>query len=182
MRPESKPREKTSLRPRSKNAAPLMHWGVAPFGCYNHDRMGWRRPGMIIAAVLACSALSALVAYRLGARRTLPAATVAASSASIDKQPCVQFSEAGPLVGNTSCVTGRVLKVFTSKSGNTYLDFCEDYRTCPFSSVIFSQDMAKFGDLPALQGQFVEIRGLVSYYKGRPQIVIRSPEQLKLRE
>ena len=73
-------------------------------------------------------------------------------------------------------------KVFTSKAGNTYLDFCEDYRACPFSSVIFSQDRTKFGDLSVLQGQFVEIRGLVSYYKDRPQIIIRAPEQLKLRE
>lgn len=79
-------------------------------------------------------------------------------------------------------MTGRVLKVFTSKMGNTYLDFCEDYRSCPFSSVIFSEDRAKFGNLLSLQGQVVEIRGLVSYYKERPQIIIRGPEQLKLRE
>lgn len=136
-----------------------------------------------LTAVILSAAISGAVAYHFGrgkdsSRGAVPYAgdTVPANA------PCAPYADAGPLVGKSACISGRVLKVYTSKAGNTYLDFCEDYRSCPFSSVIFSQDRAKFGDLATLQGQFVEIRGLVSYYKERPQIIIRAPEQLKLRE
>jgi hypothetical protein len=139
---------------------------------------------MTFTAVLLASAISATVAYRFGAQRNpvAPRPAARAVAAAEADAPCIAYTEANAHVGQPACVTGRVLKVVTSKSGNTYLDFCEDYRACPFSSVIFSQDRAKFGDLATLQGQFVEIRGLVSYYKERPQIIIRAPEQLKLRE
>lgn len=135
---------------------------------------------MILTAVVFSSAISAAIAYHYGTRKRPAFRQNDATTA--ENAPCVPYTEASSLVGNSSCVTGRVLKVFTSKAGNTYLDFCEDYRSCPFSSVIFSQDRVKFGNLSSLQGQVVEIRGLVSYYKERPQIIIRAPEQVKLRE
>ena len=151
--------------------------------CYTSVGMSRRHWTLVITSILVASALSAAVAYRFGSGKVAlrPATSTQAAPVSATG-PCVPFAEAAPLVGNPACITGRILKVFTSKAGNTYLDFCEDYRACPFSSVIFSQDRAKFGDLTTLQGQFVEIRGLVSYYKDRPQIIIRAPEQLKLRE
>jgi len=144
-------------------------------------RTGLHRPVAIIALVALCSLASATVVYHYGTRRSSTPARPALTQAG-EPTPCVSYADAAPLVGKSGCITGRVLKVFTSKSGNTYLDFCEDYRACPFSSVIFSQDRAKFGDLATLQGQVVEISGLVSYYKERPQIIIRTPDQLKLRE
>ena len=141
-----------------------------------------RHWAFVTTALVLASALSAAVAYRLGARKDgiRPLASPVESNAA--PGPCVPFAEAPPLVGNAACISGRVLKVFTSKSGNTYFDFCEDYKKCPFSTVIFSQDRSKFGDLGYLQGQVIEIRGLVSFYKERPQIIIREPDQLKLRE
>jgi hypothetical protein len=83
-------------------------------------------------------------------------------------------------VGETGCVSGRVLRVFTSRGGSTFLDFCEDYRDCPFSSVIFSSDKRKFGDLQSLAGRQIEIRGFIDVYRQRPQIVIRDPEQIRM--
>ena len=136
-----------------------------------------------VAALVLTSAVSALIAYQYGRRNPSGRAEFsAAPGTAAESAPCVPYAGAAELVGKPSCITGRVLKVFTSKAGNTYLDFCEDYRSCPFSSVIFSEDRTKFGDLLFLQGQVVEIRGLVSYYKERPQIIIRGPDQLKLRQ
>ena len=145
--------------------------------------MGLRQSGRTIAVVVLASAASALVAYHYGTRRHSNRANLQGRETSVPaNSTCVPFAEASSHVGEASCISGRILKVFTSKAGNTYLDFCEDYRSCPFSSVIFSEDRGKFGDLSFLQGQVVEIRGLVSYYKERPQIIVREPEQLKLRE
>jgi hypothetical protein len=72
------------------------------------------------------------------------------------------------------------VRVFTSRGGNTFLDFCEDYRDCPFTSVIFSSDKNKFGDLASLAGRQIEIRGPIAVYQGRPEIIIRDPEQIRL--
>ena len=154
-----------------------------------------RHWALAVTVVVLASAISAAVAYRFGARKeaahsagpattpqAAPARAFSDAAASVPSQACVPFAEAAPLVGNTACVTGRVLKVATSKAGHTFLDFCEDYRKCPFSTVIFFEDRAKFGDLLYLQGQVVELRGLVGYYRERPQIIIRDPGQLKLRE
>ncbi len=127
--------------------------------------------------VLVVSMLSAFFAYRLGLRRAArPMAGPAAASANKD---CVDFRQAGAHTGEEACITGRVLRVFVSRGGNAFLDFCADYRECPFTSVIFSSDLGKFGDLQTLRGRQVEIRGPVSIYNGRAEIIIHGPDQIR---
>jgi len=92
---------------------------------------------------------------------------------------CVDVRNTEPLVGKTGCVTGLVLRVASSRTGNTYLDFCQDYHTCPFSSVVFASDKSRFGDLGALQGKRVEIRGDIRKFQGRAEIIIRDPQQIR---
>ena len=139
-----------------------------------------RRQVLLVAMiVLLASALSALVAYRHGARRAGVGSTTSVST-EVAEGPCAEFSAAEPLVGKAACVSGRILRVFTSRSGNTFLDFCADYRSCPFASVIFSEDRAKFGDLSQLQGRQVEVRGLVTYYNHRAEILVHDPKQIRL--
>ena len=93
---------------------------------------------------------------------------------------CIAFHDAASLAGKTGCVSGRVLKVFTSKGGNTFFDFCEDYHDCPFTSVIFSSDKGKFGDIESLAGRQIEIRGPVTVYQGKPEIIIRDAAQIRV--
>ena len=135
---------------------------------------------VIVAVVLAAAILSALVAYRQGLRRGKSGPLPAAATTGAEDAPCVDFAAASPLVGKTGCVTGRILRVYTSRNGNTFLDFCADYRSCPFTSVVFSEDRAKFGDLGALKGRRVELRGLVTEYQGRAEIIIRDQEQIRM--
>lgn len=135
---------------------------------------------VIVAVVLAASILSALVAYRHGLRRGKSAPLPPAVTTGAEDAPCVDFTAASPLVGKTGCVTGRILRAYTSRNGNTFLDFCADYRSCPFTSVVFSEDRAKFGDLGVLKGRRVELRGLVTEYQGRAEIIIRDQEQIRM--
>lgn len=133
-----------------------------------------------VVVVLVASTLSALVAYRRGLRQAgsrAPAATMTGKTQDAD---CVDFRDAGALMGRAGCVSGRVLRVATSRAGNTFLDFCQDYRQCPFTSVIFAEDRDKFGDLGTLWGRQVEIRGLVTSYKDRAEIIIRDPGQIRV--
>ncbi len=129
------------------------------------------------ALVLLASALSALTAYRLALRRATQHVTDAPVQAG--SRNCVDFREAGSHIGEEACVSGQILRVFVSRASNTFLDFCADYRNCPFTSVIFSSDRGKFGDLQTLKGRQVEIRGPVTLYDGRAEIVIRDPDQIR---
>jgi hypothetical protein len=124
--------------------------------------------------------LSALVAYRLGLRRGCSAAAFHAGTGGHSAEgPCLQLNQAGSHAGEQACVSGRVLKVFTSRSGTTFLDFCADYRNCPFTSVIFGSNREKFGNLEALTGREIEIRGKIAPYHGQPEIVVSDPGQIR---
>jgi len=136
-----------------------------------------RQAIMIAALVLAASALSALTAYRLALRRATPHGT--APAVQTGNKGCVDFHDAGSHIGEEACVSGRVLRVFVSRASNTFLDFCADYRDCAFTSVIFSSDREKFGDLQTLRGRQVEIHGPVTLYNGRAEIVIHGPDQIR---
>ena len=105
--------------------------------------------------------------------------SVASIAAGAESAPCVDIRSAGPLVGKRTCVAGLVLRVYTAQSGNTFLDFCQDYRACPFTSVVFAADKNKFGDLGSLQGKRVELRGDVVSYQGRAEIIIHDAHQVR---
>jgi hypothetical protein len=135
-----------------------------------------------IAVVLVVITGVAFVAYRLGVRRGAAAAgsrTTFGVGADTHAGPCLELDQAGSHPGEQACVAGRVLKVFTSRSGTTFLDFCGDYRNCPFTSVIFGSDRQKFGNLETLTGHQIEIRGTIKQYNGRPEIVISDPGQIR---
>jgi hypothetical protein len=92
---------------------------------------------------------------------------------------CVPFQDAKKLEGKPGCVTGKVLKVSQSQSGNGYLDFCENYRACPFTVFIPRSDAKNLGDLRQLEGQQVEIYGKIQDYNGRPEIILKDKRQLE---
>jgi hypothetical protein len=91
---------------------------------------------------------------------------------------CIPFHEARNHIGETRCVTGKVLRVQRGNGGVHYLDFCEDYRVCPFTVVVFPRDLRQVGDVRQLQGRTVEIHGSVKLYDGRAEIVLRQFKQL----
>jgi hypothetical protein len=109
----------------------------------------------------------------------VPSVQTADAPAANSLPPCVDIRNAEPLEGKSGCVAGLVLRVYSSRAGNTFLDFCQDYRTCPFTSVIFASDKAKFGNLESLQGRRVEIRGEVVAFQGRAEIIIHDPQQVR---
>ena len=91
---------------------------------------------------------------------------------------CVPFAEARHHMGKTQCIRGTVLHVQGGSNGVTFLDFCEDYETCPFTVVVFQGDLRRVGDLRQLTGRTIEIKGTVEEYNGRAEIILRHPQQL----
>lgn len=130
---------------------------------------------VIALIVVIASGLSAVVAYRRGFHQ----GQYRGGQEAKPEPGCVDLQDAALHAGETGCVSGRVLRVYVSRSGATFLDFCADYRHCPFSSVIFSSDKAKFGNLESLAGRQVEIHGAITVYQDKPEIIIRDPDQIR---
>ena len=131
----------------------------------------------VASVVVLASTLAMVVAYRMGVRQA--GHRSGAESVPGDLGGCIDFREAQSHTGQTGCITGRVLRAYTSHGGVTFLDFCPDYRDCAFSGVIFASDRSKFGDLTTLGSRQVEIRGPIVSYKGRAEIILHDPEQLR---
>ncbi len=144
--------------------------------------MKLKQIAVVTLIVLVCSTLSALVAHRRALRQLpqrLTAVAVPAGSQPGATPGCVDIKDAGAHTGEAGCVTGRLLRVFTSRGGNSFMDFCADYRNCPFTSVIFASDKTKFGDLGTLAGRQVEIQGTITAYQGHAEIIIHDPQQIR---
>jgi hypothetical protein len=91
---------------------------------------------------------------------------------------CIPFTEALKHVGEDRCITGKVFRILEGIKGVHYLDFCEDYRACTFTVVIFHGDLKHIGDVRQLQDRLIEIHGDVKNYDGRAEIVLRDASQL----
>src|SRR5947207_3480997 len=91
---------------------------------------------------------------------------------------CIPLDQAGKHIGETQCVRAKVIRVEEGSGGVHYLDFCEDYRLCSFSVVVFSYDLKKVGDVRQLSGKTIEVRGEVKEYDGRAEIILENPKQM----
>lgn len=111
----------------------------------------------------------------LEAYRGNSAAAGAAASVSIGT---VDYTEAIKHVGSLASVRGTLVDSYISKTGTVFLDFCKDYKSCPFSAVIFADDAKKFGDLSKYNGAKVTLTGKIVSYEGRAEIVLSSPSQI----
>lgn len=97
---------------------------------------------------------------------------------SLSSASCIPFDQARNHLDETQCVTGKVIRVEEREQGVRYLDFCEDYRLCSFTVVVFPYDLKKIGDVRQLAGKVVEIRGEVKEYDDRAEIVLENSKQL----
>jgi hypothetical protein len=91
---------------------------------------------------------------------------------------CIPFAQARDHIGETQCVTGRVLGLKHGSRGVTFFDFCEDFRVCPFTVVVFPGHLKDIGDIRTLTGKVVEIHGPVKAYDGKAEIVLQQLRQL----
>ena len=92
---------------------------------------------------------------------------------------CLSIHEAAKHIGETKCVSGKVLKVKVGNKGVHFLDFCEDALACPFTVVVFAGDLKDVGDVRLLSGRNIEIRGALKMYDGRPEIILNRISQIE---
>jgi hypothetical protein len=89
--------------------------------------------------------------------------------------------EAKNHVGDSVSVRGLVGQVSVSKKGHAFLNFGGHYPNQIFTGFVPAQNVAKVGGeefLRSLAGSPITLTGKIELYKGRPEIVISSPEQI----
>ena len=92
----------------------------------------------------------------------------------------ISFTQAPNYIGKYACVIGAVDRVYTSRKGHIFLNFCPEYKTCPFAAVIFNSNAYKFPNPSGYTSKNVEITGFITAYQGRPEIVLESPAQIRV--
>jgi hypothetical protein len=137
------------------------HVGTAAIGCPAGQSPAARCAGLVTGC-----ALTALMVLFIG-----PASARAAD--------CLSIHEAGKHIGETKCISGKVLKVKVGNKGVHFLDFCEDALACPFTVVVFAGDLKDVGDVRLLSGRNIEIRGALKMYDGRPEIILNRISQIE---
>jgi hypothetical protein len=74
-----------------------------------------------------------------------------------------------------------VAKVFTSKSGNTFLNIGASYPNQTFTGWIPpASPVSKSPLLSSIEGKHVKIAGRIEMYKGKPEIRINAASQLQI--
>jgi hypothetical protein len=91
---------------------------------------------------------------------------------------CLPFDEAKKHVGEIKCISGKVVRVKQGSRGIHFLDFCDDFRLCSFTVVVFPSDLKSVGDVRQLAGRMIEIHGQVKEYDGRAEIILEEYRQL----
>lgn len=89
--------------------------------------------------------------------------------------------DAGNYIGRIVAVKGFVAEVHKTENVE-YLNFIQKYPENPFTGVIFKSKFDDIGDISVYENKNIELTGLVSTYKGKPQIVIVNKNQIKITE
>lgn len=99
------------------------------------------------------------------------------------KTKTITAEQAKDHVGETVTVCGQVASVhYAYKTGGhpTFLNLDEPYPHQIFTAVIWGKDRPKFG-APEKQyrHKHVCVKGLISVYRGQPDMTLRDPKQIK---
>jgi DNA/RNA endonuclease YhcR with UshA esterase domain len=92
----------------------------------------------------------------------------------------ISTADAENHVGQKVTVEGMVSEVHISERA-TFIDMDGTYPDEEFAGVIFSDAENLFPAASGLEGKTIDITGTVKLYRGRPEIVLTSPDQIRQR-
>lgn len=116
------------------------------------------------------------LASKTAAFGTVPAADPAVAKA----LEAHNLADAQKQVGKAGAFQGTVSQAYSPDDHDiVILDFDKKYKTA-LTAVVMPADYAKFPDLAALNGKHVLVSGTFTAPKGKPQITLTSPAQVKI--
>jgi DNA/RNA endonuclease YhcR with UshA esterase domain len=86
--------------------------------------------------------------------------------------------EAAKHVGETATVKGMVDGFHQSGKGNIFLNMGGKYPNQSFTAFIPSGSAGQFSNPQQYDGRTVSVTGKIELYKGKPEIIVRSPSQI----
>ena len=103
------------------------------------------------------------------------------STAELTGLEIIDASEAKKYLGEEIIVQGKIIDAYCSKTNTVFLNFGSAYPKQCFVAVIFNSDQDKFVKNPEKYylNKTVRIKGKISEYKGKPQIILKDPEQIE---
>lgn len=108
------------------------------------------------------------------------------TSASISQEEYVGAKEAYKYVGKEKTVCGDVASTnyaVRSRGQPTFLNLDQPYPNQMFTVVIWGSDRYKFKNPPEIffKGKRICVMGIIDTYRGKPQIIVRDPNQIKIK-
>ncbi|HLV08632.1 MAG TPA: thermonuclease family protein, partial [Halanaerobiales bacterium] len=98
-----------------------------------------------------------------------------------DSLPLISWQEAEEYYGQKVVIKGRIVHVHETERV-FFLNYTEEWED-EFYLIIFKEDLIRFDYNPAdLEGKELKVSGIIEEYRGRPQIIIKSPLQISCEE
>jgi hypothetical protein len=94
--------------------------------------------------------------------------------------PVITPAEAAKHVGDLVVVEGKVDQIVLSVNLTTHINFGGRYPNHAFTATIFKAKQPLFTGVKDYEGKVVQVRGVVHLYRGKPEIVLEEPTQLRL--
>jgi hypothetical protein len=94
----------------------------------------------------------------------------------------ITAAEANSHVGETTTVCGKVTGVHTaaaSRGKPTFINFDKPYPSQDFTVMIWDDDRPSFGNLDRYTGRQICAHGVITEYRGKPEMILHSPEALQ---
>lgn len=107
--------------------------------------------------------------------------STATTAAAMAHAETIAATDAKARGGQTVTIEGTVSDIHIGRSGAAFIDIGGRFPDNPLTAVIFVDDLGKFPGVKALAGKPVSISGPVQLYQGKPEIILKSAEQLRAR-
>jgi len=94
----------------------------------------------------------------------------------------IDACDAGNYYGKEIIVEGKIIAAYRSKTNTVFLNFEKPYPNHCFTGVIFSSDQYKFVQNPEnyYLNQTIRIKGQIKEYQGKPEIILKTPDQIEI--
>jgi hypothetical protein len=108
------------------------------------------------------------------------------SSYSFEKfqeEKIIKACDAYKYIGTQGIVVGKIVGVHRSKKNHIFLNFEKPYPNQCFTAVIFASTLYNnFGSFNerSYLGKTVQVSGFIKEYKGKPEIILNYPDQIKV--
>jgi DNA/RNA endonuclease YhcR with UshA esterase domain len=96
------------------------------------------------------------------------------------KPPVIAPADAAGHIGEIVIVQGTITQIAVTVNLTTHINFGGRYPNHVFTATIFKAKQTMFPGVRDFDGKVVQVEGQVHLYRGKPEIVLTEPTQIRL--